>query len=181
MRLIDKKVAILAAPGFEDSELIGPLETLKNNGAQTTIIGLGEDDKRGIRGKRGAVVPADATIDEVLAGDFDALVIPGGKSPRHLRRDQRVLDFVRSFDHDRKPIAAICHGPQVLVSAGVLKGRTATGYFTVSREIKKAGAEFVDKPVVRDGNIITSRKPADIPGFVAAVLDSLDGGDKKSA
>ena len=170
----DKKVAVLVAPGFEDAELTDPVKTLKEAGVQVILIGLAQDDKKGVRGKRGTVVPVDATIDEVTYDGFDAVVIPGGKAPAHLRRDGRVLDFVRGFDRARKPIAAICHGPQVLVSADLLKGRQATSFFTVSREVRKAGAEYVNRAVVRDGNLITSRSPRDIPQFSSAILKALE-------
>lgn len=176
-----KKVAILAAPGFEDSELVEPVRILNSKGVQTVIIGIAQDDKRKMRGKRGAAVTADKTIDEAAAEKYDALLIPGGKSPAHLRQDERVLEFVRDFHHDGKPIAAICHGPQVLASAGVLEGRKATSYVTLWREIKRAGAEYRNKPVVVDGNIITSRKPGDIPLFVQAVIDSLEDTQRKTA
>ncbi|GBE57990.1 general stress protein 18 [bacterium BMS3Abin01] len=181
MDLAGKKVAVLAAPGFEDSELSEPVNALGYAGAEVVLVALAEDDKQGIRGKRGTVVTADATIDEVDAGDFDAVVIPGGKSPAHLRRDQRILDLVNAVLESGKPVAAICHGPQVLAAAGALKGRTATSYRSVRKEVEAAGARFLDEPVVVDGNLITSRKPDDIPRFVNALIAALreqgnDGG-----
>lgn len=181
MSVSGKKVAILAAPGFEDSELVEPVKALNSKGVQTVIIGIAEDDKRKIRGKRGATVTANVTVDETDAEGFDALLIPGGKSPAHLRKDERALDFVRDFHRAGKPIAAICHGPQVLASADLLKGRKATSYVTVWREIKRAGGEYRNQPVVVDGNIITSRKPGDIPLFVQAVFDSLKNTQRKTA
>jgi protease I len=168
------RIAMIAANGFEDSELVKPLQAIREAGFKVTLIGLSEEDKRGIKGKHGTVVELDATIDEVNADDFDAIVIPGGRSPAHLRHDQRILDFVRAIDAAEKPVAAICHGPQVLASAGLLMGRTATSYHSVRQEVLEAGAEFLDQPVVVDGNLITSRKPADIPDFVQAFLASLD-------
>lgn len=181
MSFSDKNIAVLIAPGFEDSELVEPVRALKKTEAKVTLIGLAEDDKRGVRGKRGTIVAADATIGEVSAHDFDALVIPGGKAPAHLRRDERILDFVRSFDRDRKPIAAICHGPQVLISAGIMAGRTATSFFTVSGELKKAGANFTSGAAVRDGNLVTSRSPKDLPAFIDAIFELLDGRERKIA
>lgn len=174
MSLSNKRAAVLVAPGFEDSELKEPTQVLKDTGVKVTIIGLIQDHKKGIKGKRGTVVAVDATIDEVNYADFDLLLIPGGKSPAQLRRDQRVLKFVRDFNNEHKPIAAICHGPQVLISAGVLKDKMATSFFTVSRELKESGAKYVSRPVVRDGNLITSRDPRDIPYFTRAILDALE-------
>lgn len=181
MSVDGKKVAILASPGFEDSELIEPVRALNSKGAETVIVGISKDDKRKIRGKRGAAVAADMTVDETNADEYDALLVPGGKSPAHLRKDKRALEFVREFHHAGKPIAAICHGPQVLASANILKGKKATSYITVWREIKRAGGEYRNKPVVVDGNIITSRKPGDIPLFVQAVFDSLEATQRKTA
>lgn len=168
-----KKVAVLLAAGFEDSELTDPVEALKQAGATVTLVGMNTADKAGVTGKRGTRVKADATIDEVKSEDFDALMIPGGKGPALLRHDERVLDFTREIDGQHKPLAAICHGPQVLASAGLLQGRTATSFFTVGPEVKKAGARFVNKPVVVDGNLITSRMPKDIPAFIDAMMAAL--------
>lgn len=181
MGLDGRKVAILLAPGFEDSELVEPVKALNGRGIRTDVIGLTEEDRKRIRGKRGTEVPADKTIDVSHGEDYDALLIPGGNSPAHLRRDERVLDLVREFNRNGKPVAAICHGPQVLAAAGILEGRTVTSFFTVSREVKKAGAEYKNRPVVVDGNIITSRKPADIPQFVQAIIDSLKQRERKTA
>lgn len=173
MSLKDKRVAVLAATGFEDQELVRPVEALRDSGAAVTLIGLTAADKKGIKGKKGTIVPADKVIDEVDQSDFDLLVIPGGKAPSRLRENGKVLDLVRDFDREGKTIAAICHGPQVLASADILKGRTATSYFTVAREVKKAGGDFVNKAVVVDGNLITSRQPGDIPRFIDAILSRL--------
>ncbi|MBI5871387.1 MAG: type 1 glutamine amidotransferase [Actinobacteria bacterium] len=168
-----KKVAVVFATGFEDSELTEPVASLRQAGATVTLVGMNEADKAGITGKHGTRVNADATIDEVRAEDFDALMIPGGRGPALLREDERVLEFTREFDAGGKPLAAICHGPQVLASAGLLKGRTATSFFTVGPEVKKAGARFVNRPVVVDGNLITSRMPRDIPAFTEAIMAAL--------
>lgn len=168
-----RKVAVVFATGFEDSELTEPVAALRQAGATVTLVGMNDADRAGVSGKHGTIVNADATIDEVRAEDFDALVIPGGRGPALLREDERVLEFTRGFDAGGKPLAAICHGPQVLASAGLLKGRTATSFFTVGPEVKKAGARFVNKPVVVDGNLITSRMPRDIPVFIEAIMAAL--------
>jgi len=171
--LQQRKVAVFLAAGFEDAELTEPVKALRDAGAAVTLIGMNQEDKRGVSGKHGTVVAADVTIDEVSAEDFDALVIPGGRGPALLRQDERILEFTRQIDRDRKPLAAICHGPQVLASAGLLEGRNATSFFTVGREVKKAGARFANKPVVVDGNLITSRMPRDIPVFIDAIFTAL--------
>lgn len=171
--LSGKKVAVLFATGFEDSELTEPVAALIKAGAEVTLIGMSDTDKGGVVGKHGTRINADATIGEVRAEDFDALVIPGGRGPALLRKDERVLDFTRTFDAGGRPLAAICHGPQVLASAGLLEGRTATSFFTVGPEVKKAGAKYVNKPVVIDGNLITSRMPRDIPAFIEALMAAL--------
>lgn len=171
--LSGRKIAVLLGAGFEDAELTDPVRTLKQAGASVTLVGMNDADKEGVAGKHGTIVKADAAIDEVGADDFDALVIPGGKGPTLLRQDERILDFTREIDRQHKPLAAICHGPQVLASAGLLEGRTATSFFTVGPEVKKAGAKFVNKPVVVDGNLITSRMPRDIPAFTDALIAAL--------
>ena len=181
MKSYDKNVAVFIAAGFEDSELVKPVEAMRKADVDVTIIGLAEDDKKGVQGKKGTVVPADRIIDEVDPSDYDLLIIPGGKGPSHLRENEKILDFVRSFDSQDKPIAAICHGPQVLASANTLKGRTATSFFTVAREVKKAGAKFINKPVVIDGNLITSRQPGDIPQFIEAIFSKLENKTRTTA
>jgi len=171
--LTGRKIAVLLGTGFEDAELTAPVESLKQAGATVTLIGMNPEDKSGVTGKHGTIANADATIDEVSPEDFDALVIPGGRGPASLRRDERILDLTRAIDAAHKPLAAICHGPQVLASAGLLEGRTATSFFTVGPEVKKAGGKFVNKPVAIDGNLITSRTPRDIPAFTDAVIAAL--------
>ncbi|MCL4474549.1 MAG: type 1 glutamine amidotransferase [Actinobacteria bacterium] len=180
MSIANKKIAVFIAAGFEDPELVKPVEALKDAGAEVTLIGLTKADKQGVTGKHGTMVKADKTIDEVEPEDFEALVIPGGRAPSHLRQNQKILDFTRSIDEAHKPLAAICHGPQVLASADLLKGRNATSFFTVAAEVKKAGGRFSNKPVIIDGNLITSRMPRDIPAFIEAVFDALDATEEES-
>lgn len=170
------KIAVFIASGFEDAELSEPVAALRDAGAGVTLIGLSETDKQGVKGKHGTVIEADATIDAVQSEDFDALVIPGGKAPSHLRRNERILEFTRKINEENKMLAAICHGPQVLASAGLLKDRNATSFFTVAPEVKKAGAHFANRPVVIDGNLITSRMPRDIPAFIDAIFKALEAG-----
>lgn len=168
-----KHAAVFVGAGFEDSELTEPVEALREAGVGVTLVGLSEADKKGVTGKKGTVVAVDRTIYEVDPADFDLLVIPGGKGPARLRTNEGILEFTRNFDDDGKPIGAICHGPQVLASAGLLEGRTATSFFTVAREVKKAGGKYVNRPVVIDGNLITSRQPGDIPEFNKAILEAI--------
>jgi protease I len=167
------RIAIALAEDFEDSEFTVPADELKNAGHELTVFG----EKAGeiVTGKKRQ---ARATIEHTAAdldpSEFDALVIPGGYSPDHLRTDQDVVDFVKRFAATGKPVAAICHGPQLLIEADVVRGRTLTSYPAVRTDLKNAGAKWVDQAVVVDGNLITSRKPADLDAFNAAILESLD-------
>jgi PfpI family intracellular protease len=115
-------------------------------------------------------VKPDISFDQ-LSTTFDLLVLPGGKAPEIIRKNEKVLEIVRQFNNMGKPIAAICHGPQILISAGIIEGRLATSYSQVAKELKNAGATYLDEPVVVDKNLITSRKPADLPQFVQAIFD----------
>ena len=181
MRLQGKKVAVLAAEEFEDLELTETVKALESEGAHVTVIGLSHDAKHGLVGKHGTVVTTDATIDEVIPEQFSGLLIPGGNSPARLRTDERVLSFVRAIAAASKPIAAICHGPQVLISAGVVEGRIMTSYPAVGLELDEAGATYVDQPVEVDGNIVTSRRPADIPRFNEAMLHLFESAREQAA
>ncbi|MEF2968900.1 type 1 glutamine amidotransferase domain-containing protein [Paenibacillus sp. M1] len=166
------KVAFLLANQFEDSEMQVPYEAVKNAGHQADIIGLKAGET--LKGKQGKTeYTADKGISEVKADDYDAVVIPGGSSPENLRLDKGVLEFVTRADSQGKPIAAICHGPQILISAGLLKGRTITSYPPLKDDMVNAGAAFRDEEVVVDGNYVTSRTPKDEPAFVRELLKKL--------
>ncbi len=156
------KAAIIAADEFEDLELYYPMYRLQEEGVQTVVVGLSE---KTIKGKHEYSIVPDITIDRANARDFDILVIPGGKSPERLRLNSRILDFVREFDHAGKPIAAICHAGQVLASAGIVKGRKMTCVESIRDDMINAGADYVDRSVVRDRNLVTSRVPKDLPDF----------------
>lgn len=160
------RALMISADGFEDPELLKPLEALRADGVEVVVTTPGGT---AIRGKRGARVTADGAIGDVDSSEYDLLVLPGGKAPASLRKDPKVLSIAREFFRDDKPVAAICHGPQILVSADVLWGRRATAYSAVASELKEAGAEYVDRETVVDGNLITSRKPGDIPAFLRAI------------
>lgn len=169
MKSDSKKVAFLLAEDFEDSEMRNPYEAIVKNGHDAVIIGL-EKDKE-LRGKKGTVsYTTHLSADEADAADYAAVIIPGGKSPSHLRENEAVLNFVREADRLEKPISAICHGPQVLLSAGLMKNKTFTSYPGIAEEIAVDGAVFVDKPVVVDGNFIMSRTPEDEPMFIEETI-----------
>ncbi|MFD1772836.1 type 1 glutamine amidotransferase domain-containing protein [Paenibacillus rhizophilus] len=166
------KVAFLLAAQFEDSEMKVPYDAVKGAGHEADIIGLKKGEM--LKGKKGeASYTADKAISEVKASDYDAVVIPGGSSPEGLRLDANILKFVKEADSAGKPIASICHGPQILISAGLLKGRTITSYPPLKDDMVNAGAKFKDDEVVVDGNYITSRTPKDEPAFVRELLQAL--------
>jgi len=167
-----KRIAILAEDDFEDSELIVPMWGMKNAGAKVLIIGSGS--KEIYQGKRGSVaIRVDATADKVRAEDLDAIIIPGGRAPARMRKYKSMVDLIKKADELGKIIAAVCHGPQLLIAAGIVKGRRLTSWPSVAAELKAAGAEWVDEAVVRNGNLITSRKPADLPRFNKAIIEAL--------
>jgi len=173
MELTGKKIGILVADHFRDEEVFEPFDYFEKLGASVLLVGL----TRGpVKGKRGGRVEAEKAVHEVAARDFDALILPGGQAPEWLRLDERVLALVRDFDRAGGVLAAICHGPQILISAGLLRGRRATCYVGVRDDVKLAGAIYSDEPVVVDGNLITSRVPEDIPAFDAAIRQALLAG-----
>ncbi|WP_150266564.1 type 1 glutamine amidotransferase domain-containing protein [Paenibacillus tepidiphilus] len=166
------KVAFLLASGFEDSEMKVPYDEVIKAGHQADIIGLNKNET--LQGKKGeASYTADKAISEVKAEEYDAIVIPGGSSPENLRLDADIITFVKDADAAGKPIASICHGPQILISAELLQGRTITSYPPLQDDVVNAGAEFKDEEVVVDGNFITSRTPKDEPAFVRELLKVL--------
>jgi len=170
--LVGKRIAILAEENFEDSELTEPLRAMKDAGARVVIVGSGS--KKSYKGKRSlAEVAVDTTADKVEAGQFDAIIIPGGYAPDKMRLHQPMVDLVRKAYAEGKIIAAVCHGPQLLISADIVKGRRVTSWPSVAVDLKNAGAIWVDEPTVRDGNIITARKPADLPKFNKAIIEAL--------
>lgn len=170
-RLRDSRVLIVAADDFEDTELLYPLHRLREEEARVTLASLGG---KPVNGKKGhGPVPVDASTDDVQATDFDALVIPGGYAPDKLRRDEHVLDLVRSFDRDGKPIAFICHAGWVPISAGIAKGRRATSVAAIRDDMVNAGVDWVDEATVVDGNLISARTPADLGPWMRALISAL--------
>src|SRR5437764_12353130 len=172
------KIACVLGQGFEDSEFRVPYDRLKEEGYQLDVIGVkAGEELKGYKGKE--KVKADKSIDQVKAEDYDALLIPGGQSPDHLRVDRRIVDFVKKFDQAGKLIAALCHGPQLLIAAHLVKGRTLTTSRTTQADLQQIGATVKDESVVRDRNWITSRKPDDLKQFSDAIVESLEGSDEE--
>ncbi|HEY78086.1 MAG TPA: type 1 glutamine amidotransferase [Dehalococcoidia bacterium] len=170
--LTGKKIAILAEEDFEDAELIEPLRAMKNAGAKVVIVGSGS--KETYHGKRGgATIRADVTADKVNIEEFSAIIIPGGYAPDKMRLHQSMVDLVSRAYELGKVVAAICHGPQLLISADIVRGHRVTSWPSVAVDLKNAGATWVDATVVQDGNLITSRRPSDLPQFNKAVITAL--------
>lgn len=156
------KALVFGADGFEDVELIYPYHRLKEAGVDTQIASM---EKGKITGKHGYSVEADLAFRDIDPAEYGLLVISGGKGPEKMRQDENALEITRHFFRENKPVAAICHGPQVLISAGVIKGRKATAWPGVIDDLKAAGAMTEDKEVVVDGNLVTSRGPRDLYAF----------------
>jgi protease I len=174
MKLLEgKRIAILAENFYEDLELWYPLLRFRGLGAEVVVVGSGSGDT--YTGKHGYPVKANKAASEVNAIDFDAVIIPGGYAPDHMRRHPEMIALVReAFEHG-KIVAAICHGPWMLASAHILKDKTVTAFFAIKDDLVHAGATYVDKEVMVDGNIITSRKPDDLPAFCHAIAVALGG------
>jgi len=167
------RVAVLAADGFEQVELTSPVEDLEDRGAEVDIVSIHAGRIRGVNGMfPGKKVRVSRTLDEVGVEDYDALLLPGGlANPDALRQNDRVLDFVSAFNAQGKPIAAICHAPWVLISAGMVSGRRLTSWPAIRHDVLNAGGLWTDEPVVRDRNWVTSRGPHDLPVFNQAVAE----------
>jgi protease I len=177
--LVGKRVAMFVEDGFDERELTGPLEALRAAGATVTIVGPTAGAE--YRGKRGEnVVTSDLAAGAARVTEFDALVIPGGHAPDKMRMRHAMVDFARDAMDAGKPVAAICHGAQVLISANVLRGKTLTCWPSIAIDVKNAGGLYVDKPVVEDGNLITSRKPDDVPVFNEAIIRALSVDSRQS-
>ncbi len=171
-----KRIAILASDGFEQSELLEPRAALKAAGFSVDVVSPNSGEIRGWDEKDwGDSVPVDVALSEASASDYDALVLPGGViNPDTLRIDEASVAFVKAFDAAGKPLAAICHGPWLLVESGAAKGRKVTSWSSLKTDLGNAGASWQDAEVVIDGHLITSRKPADIPAFSQAVIDAVN-------
>ena len=177
-RLQGKKIAVLATDGFEQSELLKPRAALDAAGATTEIVSLkGGSIKAWNEANWGETVKVDRLVSEADAGDYDGLLLPGGVlNPDKLRLDEDAVAFARAFFEAGKPVAAICHGPQLLIEADVVRGRRMTSYQSVKKDLMNAGADWVDEPVVVDQGLVTSRKPDDIPHFNAKMIEEFAEG-----
>src|SRR5215475_10460128 len=169
------RVAILATDGVEQDELIEPKKFLEQLGAETTVIAPKNGEIESMRHhERGDMIPVDRALGAAYARDYDAILLPGGAmNADTLRMSEEARRFVREADRDGKPMATICHAPWLLVSAGLVKGRTMTSYRTIQDDLRNAGASWRDEEVVRDNNWVTSRQPSDIPAFNRAFAELL--------
>ena len=175
-RISEARVLIVATDGFEEWELFGPLEILRKLGAEVALASpTPEPIQATVHDDPGKTIRPDLTIDQASADDFDALILPGGvRNPDHLRMNSAAIELIRSLARQGKPVAAICHGPWLLVEADLLRGRTATSWPSIRTDLRNAGANVVDQTVVVDGNIITSRKPEDVELFTRAVIEQIE-------
>ena len=171
MATAGKRVAVLIEQQYQELEVWYPVYRLREAGC--AVVMVGPEAGKAYSSKLGYPAKADAAAHAVSAADFDAVVIPGGFAPDYIRRHEAMLKLVRDAHAAGKPVAAICHGPWVLCSTTALKGRTATGFHSIRDDMVNAGATFADQEVVVDGNVITSRKPDDLPAFCVAVLKAL--------
>ncbi|KQN71847.1 type 1 glutamine amidotransferase domain-containing protein [Sphingomonas sp. Leaf62] len=175
--LANARVLILAADGFEESELFDPRQALLDAGAQVTLASIRTDPIQGVvnDSEKARTITPDLTLDDVDTEQFDALLLPGGVgNPDKMRMEERAVEIVSEFMDDDKIVAAICHAPWLLVEADVVDGRRVTSWPSVRTDLENAGAEVVDQEVVIDGNLITSRMPDDIPAFSKAMIDALE-------
>ncbi|MEH2061327.1 MAG: DJ-1/PfpI/YhbO family deglycase/protease [Nostoc sp.] len=176
----NKKVAILIEQAVEDAEFTVPYNGLKQAGMQVVVLGSRMNEK--YKGKRGKLsIQADGTTTEAIAAEFDAVIIPGGMAPDKMRRNRNTVRFVQEAIQQGKLVAAVCHGPQVLIEGDLLKGKKVTGFSAIAKDITNAGGNYLDEPVVVDGNLITSREPGDLAIFTTAILSRLGYGGKDAA
>lgn len=175
---MNKRIAILATDGFEESELKSPMDAMKNEGFTVEIISEKEGKIKAWKdGNWSNEYSVDKTLENANAEDYNALVLPGGViNPDKLRRNKHALNFVKHFFEQKKPVAAICHGPQTLISAGVVKGRKMTSFSSIKDDLINAGANWVDEEVVVDQGFVTSRNPDDLPAFNAKLIEEIKEG-----
>jgi protease I len=181
-KLSGKNVAILAADGFEEVELTKPKKALEEAGAKTSVVSIKSGKIQGMNhADKGEKVAVDLTLDDAKPEEFDALMIPGGlMNPDTLRSTPEAVEFVRHFFEEGKPVAAICHGPWVLIDAGVVRGRTLTSWPAIKTDVRNAGGNWVDEEVVVGNGLVTSRKPDDIPAFNEKMIEEFCEGRHES-
>jgi len=166
------KALMISADNFEDMELFVPYYRLKEEGIDVEISSM----KKGkIKGKHGYEIEVDKTLEEVDPGEYRILILPGGKAPEAIRKERTAVGIAKFFFRENRPVFAICHGPQLLITAGLLKGRHATCYRSVAPEMKETGALYEDREVVVDGNLVTSRQPSDLPAFMREMMKMIKG------
>ena len=177
-----RRVAVIATDGVEQVELVQPMEALRAAGAEVHVIAPHAGSIQGMNhDEKGDTFPVDRSVDEVKVADYQGLVIPGGvANPDRLRTDERAVKLARDFVEHDKPVAAICHGPWLLVEAGVVRGRTLTSWPSLKTDIVNAGGEWVDREVVVDQKLVTSRKPADLPAFCEKVIELMSAAVEES-
>jgi len=172
MKLTGKRVAVLVADLYQELEFWYPYLRLKEEGAEVVAVGPEEGE---YKSKLGYPAKADLAAAMARAEDFDAVIIPGGYAPDYMRRSPELVALVRKMAEQGKVVAAICHGGWMLCSARVIKGKRVTSFYAIRDDLENAGATWVDKPVVRDGNLITSRVPSDLPAFLREIISALTG------
>ncbi|RUR79719.1 DJ-1/PfpI/YhbO family deglycase/protease [Chlorogloeopsis fritschii PCC 9212] len=175
-----KKVAILIENGVEDSEFQVPYNALKQAGMEVVVLGSRMNEKYHGKNNKVSMQP-DGTATEAVAAEFDAVIIPGGMAPDKMRRNPNMVRFVQEAMQQGKLVAAVCHGPQLLIEGDLLKGKQATGFIAIRKDMINAGANYIDEPLVIDGNLITSRQPGDLAIFTTAILSRLGYGGKEAA
>lgn len=171
MQLKGKRVACLVGDDYEDLEVWYPVLRLQEEGAQVDLVGL--EAERNYAGKHGYPCRSDRAVHTVKSTDYDAVIVPGGWMPDKLRRDPAVLAFVREFDQAGKVVATICHGPWILISAKILTGRTLTCTPGIRDDVINAGANYIDQEAVRDGNLVSARRPPDLPAFCRLIINAM--------
>ena len=172
----NSRILIVATDGFEEWELFGPRKILQDRGAEVVLASLNLDPIQAtVHDDPGKTIRPDLIVDDANADDFDALILPGGvRNPDTLRLHGNVIELIRAFDRQGKPIGAICHGPWLLVEADLLRGRSATSWPSIRTDLRNAGARVIDEAAVTDGNIVTSRNPDDVEAFTNAIIDLVE-------
>jgi protease I len=181
-QISEARVLIVATDGFEEWELFGPRQILQQRGAEVVLASPKRDPIQAtVHDDPGKTIRPELIVEEAVADDFDALILPGGvRNPDTLRTNVKVIQLIKDFAEAGKPVGAICHGPWLLVEADLLRGRTATAWPSIRTDLRNAGANVVDEAAVTDGNIVTSRNPEDVDAFTGAIIDLIEGAPETS-